>query len=221
MAAILAWKRRDGRAGALLLALATSAGLMVAASLFRPVLLDRPSLALLVFALPLYGYAATAPRLGAWLLLPLFLMSLGGLVAHYREDAAHGRRWQPWGRAIAATEPRIAPGERLVIAGTFELLAPLLQGGERLEAARPVWAVVPPDDRLARIVIARIPGAAILDTDGPCPVPDAAPGRWAARAPPKRAPSASSKAAAGCWRRGKSASPRSAAIRLRRLSAPR
>ncbi|WP_207538985.1 glycosyltransferase family 39 protein [Sabulicella rubraurantiaca] len=219
VAACLAWRRRDGRAGALLLALAAGVGLMVAASLFRPVLLDRTALVLLVFALPLYGYAATAPRLGALLLLPLALLTLGGLLTHYREDAAHGRRWQPWGRAIVAIEPRIAPGERLVIAGTFELLAPVLYGGERLAASRPAWAVVPPGDRLARRVIARIPGAAILDTEGPCPGPEAARGAWVLGFAPA-GESRPIRFLEACGWALEASEERFAALRLRRLRAP-
>lgn len=180
---IAAWRAQRARhhqALALLAALLTGALVLALVSQFRPILLERTALFLLAFAVPLYAYAITAlPR-------PVVLPTLAGiLLLHamalrewYASDAAIGRNAQPWNAAVRLVEARMGAGERIVILGSFEMVAVPLYGGARLAESGAVWMVAGDQDRLANLAIAHAPMPVWrFRPDVSCPPPEVS-GLW-------------------------------------------
>ena len=171
-AAALAVRRRDPRAIALLAALATSAALFVLVSQIVPVLLARTALILLVFALPLFGWALATLRprlLAGGLGLALAALNLVAIAEYYREEATQGRQHSPWRHAVEAVERAIAPDERAMLIGSFETLALPLYAGPRLRAVRPFLVTALEGDPLSDLVLQRMPDVVVFDPAGPCP----------------------------------------------------
>jgi hypothetical protein len=167
-AAVMAWRRRDARALGLLAGLAAGAGLLVAASQMTPVLLVRTALFTLVFALPLYGWALARIR-PRWLGLAVAVVALALQVRsvsnHYMVDALGGRNGEDWASALRGIEAAMAPGERVVVIGSFEAVVARHYGGERVRSAGPSLVVQGANPQLGLEVARRLPGAEILDAD--------------------------------------------------------
>jgi len=180
---IAAWRAlqdRHHRALALLAALLTGALLLALVSQLRPVLLERTALFLLAFALPLYAYAITAlPRPAALAALAgVLLVHAMALQEWYAADAAIGRNAQPWDAAVRLVENRMGAGERIVILGSFEMVAVPLYGGPRLAGSGPVWMTAGDQDRLAGLAITHAPMPVWrFDPDATCPAAGV-PGLW-------------------------------------------
>ena len=176
-AAVAAWRRRDARALGLLAGLATGAGLLVAASQVTPVLLVRTALFTLAFALPLYGWslARMRPRwLGLAAAAAVLVLQVRSVSNHYAIDALGGRNGESWEPALHGVEAAMAPGERLVLVGSFEAIMAKHHAGERVRSSGP-FLVVPPDGtpRVNVEVAQRLPGVevvapdALASTEGP------------------------------------------------------
>ena len=169
VAAAVAVRRRDARALGLFAALGSAAAGLFVASQFTAVMLERTSLFLLAFALPLYGFALSALRprglalASAALLLALHLRGTQNRAAVMR---AQGHE-EDWRGAVAALEQRFRPGEAVVVYGGFDVGA-VAHYAPRLAAGLPLWALPLPNDHLAFLLLERLPGSARWDATEPC-----------------------------------------------------
>ena len=96
----------------------------------------------------------------------------------YAADAAIGRNAQPWDAAVRVVEARMGAGERVIILGSFEMVAVPLYGGPRLAGAGPVWVTAGDQDRLSGLAISHAPLPVWrFHPDATCPPADV-PGLW-------------------------------------------
>jgi len=122
----IAWRRRGAEPLALTVALCFGVLALHGLSQVKPVLLDRTALILLVFALPLAGYAVAMLRprpLGLTLCALLVALCFRGTLSRTAQMAAEGYG-DDWRHAIALVTARAAPGD-IVLLGVSPALAAL------------------------------------------------------------------------------------------------
>jgi mannosyltransferase len=155
MAALMAWRQRDARAFGLLVGLVAGVGLLFLVSQRVPVLMVRTALFGLAFALPLSAWASLRVR-PAWLAVTVSVLLIGLQACSVASNhVIWTRDNEPWRSAVGLIEAALAPGEKVLVLGSFEAFSIDHYGGPRLTAATPV--LVSALDRLDVEIIGHLP----------------------------------------------------------------
>ena len=150
-AAFLAWwRRRSPALLALMAMLAASAAALPLASQFRPVLLDRTALFMLLpLALLLAAGAASLPRrLSALLVTALLLLQAIGVMRWHDQD----NRKERWDQAAEILHAQMQPGEPIVLPDSSFVSISLARHLARAGSAVPRMIAVPPQSPLEQLV---------------------------------------------------------------------
>jgi hypothetical protein len=182
----MALRRRQAEALGLIAGLATGAAALIGMSQLSPVMLDRTALFLLVFALPLYGFAlARMLRPGRGLFWPALALGALLLALHARGAAnrhavmaEQGHR-EGWREAVAALERRIRPGEPVLVLGAYEVAAIPHYAPRLLTASPPPLRGLPGrEGRLGVMIMDGLAYAAPFDAAELCRLSARAGGFW-------------------------------------------
>ena len=177
-AAFLAWwRQRSPMLLALAAMLAASLVALPLASQFRPVLLDRTALFMLLpLALLLAAGAAALPRrLSAALVAALLLLQAIGVIRwHTQPD-----RRERWDQAAEALQAQMQPGEPIVLPDSSFVSISLARHLARAGHAVPRMIAVPPHSPLEQLVAQQLMPGFLPDASALCQhLGDGIPGLW-------------------------------------------
>jgi hypothetical protein len=181
----MAYRQLQAEALGLLAGLCTGAAALIGMSQISPVMLDRTALFLLVFALPLYGFALARllqPRRRLFwpaLALGVLVLALHARGAANRQAviAEQGHR-EGWREALVALERRIHPGEPVLVLGAYEVAAVPHYAPRLLAAGHPVQGLPGREGRLGVMIMDGLGYAAPFDAVELCRLSAGAGGFW-------------------------------------------